>query len=281
MLAGYDNALEVIIEGGYIRVVQDIRGKYGSEGDYVMNRPLRGPQNPTPVDHATDTYDTIDWLVKNTPGEQRQGRHPRHFLRRVPAADGAGQSAPGAQGVGADEPDGRRLDGRRLVPQRRVPAAEHAVHLRAGGHARQRSEVVDQPFRRLRHVHAGRIGRRSRTPARPRAGRLLAEDPRASRLRRVLARSGRRQGARRAAADRADDDRAQPVGSGGHLRRDRRLQGDQAEGHRQRQGVPGRMGRGITARRFATAAASARSSSTATRRSISGARSCGRSSTTT
>src|SRR6266542_3167167 len=47
MLAGYDNALEVIIEGGYIRVVQDIRGKYGSEGDYVMNRPLHGPQNPT------------------------------------------------------------------------------------------------------------------------------------------------------------------------------------------------------------------------------------------
>src|SRR5713226_330068 len=46
MLAGYDNALEVIVEGGYIRVVQDIRGKYGSEGDYVMNRPLRGPQNP-------------------------------------------------------------------------------------------------------------------------------------------------------------------------------------------------------------------------------------------
>src|SRR5262252_2063279 len=67
MLAGYDNALEVIIEGGYIRVVQDIRGKYGSEGDYVMNRPLHGPQNPTPVDHSTDTYDTIDWLVKNVP----------------------------------------------------------------------------------------------------------------------------------------------------------------------------------------------------------------------
>src|SRR5258705_1200840 len=67
MLQGYDNALNVILEGGYIRVVQDIRGKYGSEGDYVMNRPLRGPLNPTPVDHATDTYDTIDWLVKNIP----------------------------------------------------------------------------------------------------------------------------------------------------------------------------------------------------------------------
>jgi uncharacterized protein len=66
-LNGYDNALEVILEGGYIRVVQDVRGKYGSEGDYVMNRPLHGPLNPTTVDHATDTYDTIDWLVKNIP----------------------------------------------------------------------------------------------------------------------------------------------------------------------------------------------------------------------
>ena len=66
-LYGYDNATDVIVEGGYIRVVQDIRGKYGSEGDYVMNRPLHGPQNPTLVDHATDTYDTIDWLVKNIP----------------------------------------------------------------------------------------------------------------------------------------------------------------------------------------------------------------------
>jgi uncharacterized protein len=66
-LWGYDNATEVIVEGGYIRVVQDVRGKHGSEGDYVMNRPLSGPLNPTGVDHATDTYDTIDWLVKNIP----------------------------------------------------------------------------------------------------------------------------------------------------------------------------------------------------------------------
>src|SRR6266853_6745296 len=37
-LYGYDNATDVIVEGGYIRVVSDIRGKYGSEGEYVMNR---------------------------------------------------------------------------------------------------------------------------------------------------------------------------------------------------------------------------------------------------
>ncbi len=65
ILQGYDHASDIVVADGYIRVVQDVRGKHGSEGDYVINRPLAGPQNPTPVDHATDTYDTIDWLVKN------------------------------------------------------------------------------------------------------------------------------------------------------------------------------------------------------------------------
>ena len=67
ILDGYDHPTEVITEGGYIRVVQDVRGKYDSEGDYVMTRPFRGPLNPTAVDHATDTWDTIDWLVKHVP----------------------------------------------------------------------------------------------------------------------------------------------------------------------------------------------------------------------
>src|ERR1700729_291044 len=62
-----DVADDAVVNGGYIRVMQDVRGKHGSEGDYVMTRPLRGPLNPTDVDHATDTYDTIDWLVKNIP----------------------------------------------------------------------------------------------------------------------------------------------------------------------------------------------------------------------
>ncbi len=68
VLQGYDNQPDVIVKGGYIRVVQDVRGKYGSEGDYVMNRPMAGtPFNPTPVDHSTDAWDTIDWLSKNVP----------------------------------------------------------------------------------------------------------------------------------------------------------------------------------------------------------------------
>src|SRR2546421_2406154 len=58
---------DTAVAAGYIIVYQDIRGKYGSEGDYVMTRPLAGPLNPTKIDHATDTYDTIEWLVKNVP----------------------------------------------------------------------------------------------------------------------------------------------------------------------------------------------------------------------
>jgi uncharacterized protein len=91
VLTGYDHATDVIVEGGYIRVVQDVRGKHGSEGDYVMNRPLRGPQNPTPVDHATDTWDTIDWLVKNVPETNGKvgilGISYNGFLSLMPLAD--------------------------------------------------------------------------------------------------------------------------------------------------------------------------------------------------
>ena len=67
MIGSSDVADDLVVNGGYIRAVQDVRGKHGSEGDYVMTRPLQGPLNSTQVDHSTDTYDTIDWLVKNTP----------------------------------------------------------------------------------------------------------------------------------------------------------------------------------------------------------------------
>ncbi|MDE1918956.1 MAG: CocE/NonD family hydrolase [Sphingomonadales bacterium] len=60
------------VDDGYIIVSQDIRGKYGSEGKYVMTRPPIGALNPTKTDDTTDAYDTIDWLVKNVP--QSNGR---------------------------------------------------------------------------------------------------------------------------------------------------------------------------------------------------------------
>jgi putative CocE/NonD family hydrolase len=53
---------------GYIRVWQDIRGRFKSEGDFVMLRPPHNPQEVKGIDESTDTYDTIDWLLKNVPG---------------------------------------------------------------------------------------------------------------------------------------------------------------------------------------------------------------------
>src|SRR5258708_10260812 len=59
-----DVADDAVVNGGYIRAVQDVRGKHGSEGGYVMTRPLRGPLNPGHVDPSTHTYDNIAWLVE-------------------------------------------------------------------------------------------------------------------------------------------------------------------------------------------------------------------------
>ncbi|MDQ0462445.1 putative CocE/NonD family hydrolase [Caulobacter ginsengisoli] len=67
MLATLPQGDEVFTADGYIRVFQDVRGKYKSQGDYVVTRPLVGPLNGSKVDHSTDAWDTIDWLVKHTP----------------------------------------------------------------------------------------------------------------------------------------------------------------------------------------------------------------------
>ena len=58
---------DVFVHAGYIRVFQDVRGKYGSEGKYLMTPPPLGPLNTSGINDTTDAYDTIDWLVKNLP----------------------------------------------------------------------------------------------------------------------------------------------------------------------------------------------------------------------
>ena len=49
-------------------VCGDIRGRYKSEGEFVMSRPEADHQNPKAIDESTDTYDTVDWLLKNVQG---------------------------------------------------------------------------------------------------------------------------------------------------------------------------------------------------------------------
>ena len=57
-----------LAQSGYIFVYEDIRGRYGSEGQFVMNRPVVVHSAKTDVDETTDTRDTVDWLLKNVPG---------------------------------------------------------------------------------------------------------------------------------------------------------------------------------------------------------------------
>jgi len=61
-------ALKTLAEDGYIFVFQDIRGKYRSEGQFVMQRPARGSDEAAAIDEGTDTWDTIDWLLANVEG---------------------------------------------------------------------------------------------------------------------------------------------------------------------------------------------------------------------
>jgi uncharacterized protein len=74
MLSTLPLADEIFARDGYIRVYQDIRGKYGSEGDYTVTQPVRGPLNRTKTDHVTDAYDTIDWLVNKANLPESNGR---------------------------------------------------------------------------------------------------------------------------------------------------------------------------------------------------------------
>lgn len=71
---GVDNAenrfvteLKTLAGEGYIFVFQDIRGKFKSEGQFIMQRPARVPGETTTLDEGTDTYDTIQWLLENVP----------------------------------------------------------------------------------------------------------------------------------------------------------------------------------------------------------------------
>ncbi len=61
--------LAELADDGYIFAFQDIRGKFGSEGEFAMIRAPRDPADPKAIDEGTDAYDTIDWLIKNVRGQ--------------------------------------------------------------------------------------------------------------------------------------------------------------------------------------------------------------------
>ena len=113
-LDGYDNATDVIVAGGYIRVVQDVRGKYGSGGIAMMNPPLAGTAlNPTKTDDSTRQLRHDRLAGEASARIQRQGRRARHLLRRFPGADAADPSASACRWWRSS----RRRAPRRAAPQ--------------------------------------------------------------------------------------------------------------------------------------------------------------------
>ncbi len=239
VLHGYDNAVDVILEGGYIRVVQDVRGKHGSEGDYIVNRPLRGPQNPTPVDHATDTWDTIDWLVKNVPESNGKvgilGISYNGFLPLMALVDPH-------PALKVSVPMNPMVDGwigddwfhYGAFRQINVSWIYNQVATRKGDAKWWRSHH-DEYDMWMQAGSAGELGRR-RGLDQLGFWNKLVEHPaydafwRDQAVDKLLA---------DAAAENARDAGPQLVGPGRHLRRTRRLQGDRAEGHGERQGLSG------------------------------------------
>ncbi len=65
---GFRGYLRDLAEDGYVFAFQDIRGRYKSEGQFVMTRPPRDKSDPKAVDEASDTADTIDWLLEHVRG---------------------------------------------------------------------------------------------------------------------------------------------------------------------------------------------------------------------
>ncbi len=66
-------AMPEVFADGYVVVRQDIRGRFKSEGQFVMLRQPRDPKDSKAIDESTDTYDTIEWLLKNTSNNGRVG----------------------------------------------------------------------------------------------------------------------------------------------------------------------------------------------------------------
>ena len=114
--------MKELADEGYIFVFQDIRGRYESEGTFVMQRPprdragraRRSTRAPTPTTPSTG-------CCTNVPREQRARRHARRLVRRLDDGDGDARAAPGAQGRVAAGVARRHVARRRLPPQRRLP----------------------------------------------------------------------------------------------------------------------------------------------------------------
>ena len=115
------SSLKELADDGYIFVFQDIRGRFRSEGTFVMQRPARAPGDAKAIDEGTDAYDTIEWLLTNVqPNNGRVGMLGVSYDGWTTAMATL-EPAPGAEGRLAPGLARRHVARRRLPSQRRVP----------------------------------------------------------------------------------------------------------------------------------------------------------------
>ncbi len=88
---------EIFVNAGYIRVYQDVRGKYGSEGAYLMTPPPIGPLNSSGIDDTSDAYEHDRLAGEERAGIERQSGNDRIVVRRIHGGDGADSSASGVE----------------------------------------------------------------------------------------------------------------------------------------------------------------------------------------
>jgi putative CocE/NonD family hydrolase len=65
--ASFSGGRPELARSGYIYVAEDIRGRFKSEGEFIMMRPLADHHDPKAIDESTDAYDTVAWLLQNVP----------------------------------------------------------------------------------------------------------------------------------------------------------------------------------------------------------------------
>ena len=162
---------------GYIFVYQDVRGRWMSEGEFVNMRPHTPPRSgPQDIDESTDTYDTIDWLLKNVPNHNGKVGHVGHLVSRLLHGGRHDRRPPGAQG--------------RLAAGARSPTGSSATTGTTTAPCSCRTPSTSSPSSAIRGPSRPR---RSARPLRPRHARRL----------RLLPRAGPARQRRRAATSRA------------------------------------------------------------------------------
>ena len=269
--AGNFNAyFKALADEGYIFVFQDIRGKFKSEGEFVMQRPPRadGRHEVARRRHRHLRHHRV--AAEERAQQQRPRRHARHLLRRLDDHHGRARAASGAQGDLAAGLARGHVARRRLPSQRRVPTELRLRVRRDDGERQGRPAVHVRSLRHVRLVSESRAARQRQREVPARQDSDVERLRRASRLRRVL--EAPDDGAAPDEREGADAERGGLVGSGGLLRAGAHLRRAREARHR---GPELSRRRAVASRRLGAAARatrSARSRSAATPPSTSATR---------